>query len=340
MTKQAGLRRRLVSTSLQGLRSLGAFKLAGNSGTRRDRLLILCYHGVSLADEHEWRPDLYISAEQFRERLRCLRDAKASILSLPEALTRLRNRSLPPRSVAITFDDGFYDFAQSAAPALFEYGYPSTIYLTTYYAKRELPVANLVVDYLLWKSKNVTVTLPEFGMNEPAQIQDAEGKEKVLARIRAWMNRGQTSGTAKDEAAHMIAERLGVDYAEILRRRTLQILSPTKIAELAREGIDVQLHTHRHRLPDSCAMLQKEIEDNRREILELTGKSAVHFCYPSGKYSSEYFPWLRACGIESATTCERGFATQASEMLRLPRVLDDSRLSPVRFEGIVNGLLV
>jgi peptidoglycan/xylan/chitin deacetylase (PgdA/CDA1 family) len=340
MTTQAGLRRRLASTSLEGLRSLGAFRWAGNSGRRRNRLLILCYHGVSLVDEHEWRPDLFISAQQFRERLRCLRDAGASVLPLPEALARLRDGCLPPRSVTITFDDGFYNFAQNAAPALLELGYPSTIYLTTYYAKRELPIANLVVDYLLWKSKSVTVALPEIGMNDPVPIQDIDGKQRVLARIRAWMDRDKLSTTEKDEAAHLFAERLGVDYKQILQRRILQILHPDEIAELVSKGIDIQLHTHRHRLPASSALLQKEIEDNRNEILELTGKFAVHFCYPSGAYSPDYFPLLRACGIESATTCERGFASQNAEMLRLPRVLDDSRLSLVRFEGIVNGLLV
>ena len=42
------------------LRSAGAFELVANSKWRRERLLILCYHGISLEDEHQWRPALYM----------------------------------------------------------------------------------------------------------------------------------------------------------------------------------------------------------------------------------------------------------------------------------------
>ena len=38
----------------------GASRLLSGSAWRRHRLLILCYHGVSMYDEHEWE-GLYIS---------------------------------------------------------------------------------------------------------------------------------------------------------------------------------------------------------------------------------------------------------------------------------------
>jgi len=66
-----------------------------SSRWRRDRLLILCYHGVSLADEHEWS-DVHISAERFQQRLETLRRSGATVLPLGDALHQLQVGELPP----------------------------------------------------------------------------------------------------------------------------------------------------------------------------------------------------------------------------------------------------
>ncbi len=340
MLETTGLRRHLVSTALSTLRSVGAFSIARHSQRRTNKLLILCYHGLSLADEHEWRPDLYISAEQFRQRLTCLRDLKASVLPLGEALSRLRKGTLPPRSVTLTFDDGFYDFAVHAAPVLSKFGYPSTVYLTTHYSNYRLPINNLVLDYLLWKTGQSSVSLPEYGLPEAMPVAGHADRQKLVQHIRQWMEHHDLDTAARDEVARNIAERLGVDYADILRRRMLQILSPEDVSKIVRAGVDVQLHTHRHRMPLEQALFNREIEDNRGRIFELTGKMPVHFCYPSGIYAPEFFAWLKSCGVQSATTCEKGMAVQNSEMMRLPRVLDDSNMPMLRFESVVSGLMV
>ena len=44
----------------------------------------------------------------------------------------------------------------------------------------------------------------------------------------------------------------------------------------------------------------------------LGGRSATHFCYPSGDYSRDFLPWLRQLGIRSATTCVPGLASDFS----------------------------
>ena len=71
---------------LRTLRALGGFGLVAGSGWRRRRLLILCYHGFSLRDEHRWNPDLYVTGEHFARRpgrwrtagIRSFRSVKAS----------------------------------------------------------------------------------------------------------------------------------------------------------------------------------------------------------------------------------------------------------------------
>ncbi len=334
------LKKKLAKTTLRSLRSCGAFSIAGNSLLRRSNLLILCYHGLSISDEHRFAPHLYITPEVFRQRMQALRDTGASVLPLDEALARLKTGSLPQRSVVITFDDGFFDFKKQAVPILSEFGFPCTLYLTTHYCHYRFPIIDLILGYLLWKSAKRSISLPEVGIARSLPIETDAERQVVVKHLLRWANRKQLSTTAKNEMAAMIAERTGIDYQSILNKRILQILSPGEVKETMDAGIDIQLHTHRHRTPKDYGLFTREIEDNRREIIEFTGKTPSHFCYPSGQYSPEFFRWLQGCGVESATTCDSGLVSRRSGEMKLPRVLDGSGMDLLRFESLLSGLFV
>jgi hypothetical protein len=46
--------RLLKDSALEIARGLGVFEMVASSRWRQQRLIILCYHGFSLRDEHEW----------------------------------------------------------------------------------------------------------------------------------------------------------------------------------------------------------------------------------------------------------------------------------------------
>src|SRR6266581_3912669 len=52
------MRKQIRRAALHLLRNTGVFRLLRESEWRRQRLLILCYHGISLEDEHQWRSGL------------------------------------------------------------------------------------------------------------------------------------------------------------------------------------------------------------------------------------------------------------------------------------------
>ena len=53
------------------------------------------------------------------------------------------------------------------------------------------------------------------------------------------------------------------------------VWTPEQVSEIVRGGIDVQLHTHRHRTPSDAALFKREIEDNRRELQAVGVKNAI-----------------------------------------------------------------
>lgn len=335
----SSLKTTLKNSALRALRSTGVYSLARNSAARQSKLLILCYHGIALRDENKWAGHLFITPDRFRARMQCLRDLDASVLPLAEAIERLQARSLPSRSVAITFDDGFYDFLQHGVPILKEFQFPCTLYLTTHYMEQRFPIFNLMLDYLLWKSGKREISFPEQGIAETLPIRTWRDRAAVVGKLVARLEAQSLDTSAKDDFVRETAGRFGIDYDDLLRSRIAQILSPDEVARVADAGVDIQLHTHRHRTPRNREQFVREIEDNRVRIATITGRQPTHFCYPSGVYAEEFLPWLRACGIITGTTCERGFAQHGSDPLLLPRLLDDSNMDPVQFEAFVSGVL-
>jgi peptidoglycan/xylan/chitin deacetylase (PgdA/CDA1 family) len=331
--------KKFKQATLRSLKSAGVSTLVQNSRWRRQRLLILAYHGVSTDDEHLWNGSMYMSPEMFRERLETIAKSGCAVLPLDEAITRLYANDLPDRSVAITFDDGNFDFQQSAFPLLKEFGFPSTLYLTTFYSHYNKPIFGIFCEYLLWKARNETLDLKKLtGRDSKIELSSAAARDAVFREIDAFVHAQKLSAEEKTALAEMLARQLKVDYDALIEKRVMHLLATEEVTRLAADGADIQLHTHRHRAPLDRELFLREIEDNRRSIQAMTGSLASHFCYPSGVYDHRFLPWLREAGIVSATTCETGFASRSSNQLLLPRFLDSAALSSIEFEGWLTGV--
>ena len=290
-------------------------------------------------DEHEWAPGLYMSPDLFATRLSQLTRGGYNVLPLGDAVTRLRAGTLPPRSVVITFDDGNVDFHRRAWPLLEEHGLPATVYLTTYYCEDNRPVFPLILSYLLWKRRGRRAEIALSASRRLVlEARSEEGRRLTEAALTTHAQDEGMTARERDDLAARVAAALGIDYAGIRARRLLHLMNPLEVRAVAAAGADVQLHTHRHRSPLDEARYRGEIVANRERIEALTGKPANHFCYPSGTHRPQFERWLAAEGELTATTCEPGIATRASNPFRLPRLLDHSTLTDVEFDAWLCGL--
>lgn len=321
------------------VKSAGLFELAAGTSRRKSRLLVLGYHGVSLDDEHRWRPSLYFSAGNFRTRMEALKRYTCHVLDLRDALDMLQRDALPDRAVVLTFDDGTYDFHRVAWPILKEYGYPATLYLTTYWVTLSRPVVPGIWSYLLWKKRGFVYRAPTFlGDRVQLDLTSDAGVSKGLDRLVSTADAKNLDGMQRDAVTQELAEALGVDYEEIRRQRIYHLLQPGEIRELAREGLSVQLHMHHHKTPDQEQDFKHNLNENRTYISALVGSSPEHFCYPSGRHKPAFLPWLRDLGIRSATTCDPGLASRKTNPLLVPRLVDTSCLSTLEFESWLVGI--
>jgi peptidoglycan/xylan/chitin deacetylase (PgdA/CDA1 family) len=238
--------------------------------------------------------------------------------------------------VALTFDDGTYDFYRQAFPLLREFRYPATLYLTTAYCEYNRPVFDLMCGYVIWRGRDRTLTMPEV-LQAPVRL-DAEGRAYAEGAFKAHVRRRSLSEPQKDELLVSLSAALDINYAELCEKRLLQLINLDEARELAEGGIDIQLHTHNHRISLREDRFRREIAENRERIEKVSAAALTHFCYPSGYYKPEFLPWLRAGGIDSATTCEPGLATAKSDPLLLPRLVDSTALDWSEFGGWVSGV--
>ncbi len=324
---------------LRTLQAGATFEVVSRSRWRQNRLLILCYHGIAAHQQEHWNSSLFLRAEVFAARMQALAEGGFQVLPLSEGLARLHTNTLPEKSVVLTFDDGLYSFYQVAWPILKQYHFPVTVYLTTYYCVYNRPIFDLICSYLLWQARDEVYDAHGLAeLQGPLDLRTKAARARVLRQLKGWAAQQELSGIQKEELAHQFAERLGVDYGEIRRRRLLHLMNPGEVAELAAEGVSFQLHTHRHRTPRQRELLEEELEQNHRCIAELTGSAPEHFCFPNGVWHPSHLLWLREWGVQSATTCEPGLAARTANPWLLPRVVDHSDLDPVEFEGWLSGL--
>ncbi len=317
---------------LRVAKALGLFALARYKN--RSSLRIICWHGFSTGDECSWAGGIMLSPQTLEKRLQSL-TKDYTVLNLDAAVQALDAGTLAPNAVVITLDDGFQSTATLAHPLFKKYNVPYTLYLTTYYANKDLPIVNLVLNYALWKTSLESVRVEKLGIT-----YDLCNKKQKSALFDVMFQDIDALGSLDEKmlAMHAFLELLGLDAREVLTRPWLRLLSHEQIRSLHEDGADIQLHTHRHCFPDDDASLIKEIQENAQAIQDITGHVPTHICYPSGAYRKNALSVLEDLGIKSGTTCHFGLNEKGQNPLLLNRFLDSDSDDIIEFEAHLCGI--
>lgn len=103
-----------------------------NPGSGDRTVAILSYHKIGKPSIPDWDTWFHIPEKIFANQLSYLRDNDWQVIGLEDFLTSLTiPESLPPRSVLLTFDDGYQSMRHVALPWLVEFGYPAVVFVPT-----------------------------------------------------------------------------------------------------------------------------------------------------------------------------------------------------------------
>jgi peptidoglycan/xylan/chitin deacetylase (PgdA/CDA1 family) len=306
--------------------------------TRKD-LRILAYHGIWLGDGHHYGNFLYMSPDKFKRRMHKLHEMSLPILSLDEALKRRLDGTLPNYATVMTIDDGWYGTYVHMVPELARHNFPATIYLTSYYSAKQVPVISVALHYMFATTPNVTLSLDDLDIDneEVFDLTKSVQKNEAIQLMLRQMRLLETDD-ARQTLMRSLGDLLQVSYADIQSRKLFHLMTKEQVQNAAKQGFDIELHTHRHRIENegSCC-IEEELVENRDYIRSLTNNKAKHFCYPSGEYEESVWPHLKKMDVESATTTEAGFVRNTSHRYALPRILDGEDVSDLEFEAELMG---
>lgn len=122
------------TSQIQAQSFSGQESMIGDGTLRRIRVPILMYHYVSPLppDADEFRIALTLEPGIFREHLQYLKDQEYTSISLYDLHDALSlGKPLPPKSVILTFDDGYIEHYTTVYPLLKEYGFSGTFFIIT-----------------------------------------------------------------------------------------------------------------------------------------------------------------------------------------------------------------
>ncbi|NQT52179.1 polysaccharide deacetylase family protein, partial [bacterium] len=280
----------------------------------------------------------FIQPDTFRDRMAYLARKGYPVLGLDEAIQRLDRGDLPPGATVITFDDGWHSIQRLALPVLKQLGFPATVYATTYYVTKQTPIFRLVVQYMMWKTEAKQLDVSDLSIEaaSPIDLTDPAARHDAMWQIITHAEKNLTEDQ-RVALSRELGQRLGVDYGLVADWRLFSLMTPDELRDAAAEGLDIQLHTHRHVLPEDKEGLLRELGDNRAALEPLVGRPLDHFCYPDGTYSPRHFALLREAGIQSATTCDSSLNTPSTERMALHRFVDGSTIAPIEFEAEMCG---
>lgn len=211
--------------------------------------------------------------------------------------------SLPPRCLAVTFDDGHASNVQ-LIPLLEAHGITPTIFLCT---------------AIVGTKRGFWTEAPGLSPKERDRLMDAPDEERLetLARLSGWTPETEHDGPP-------------------------QTLTLEEIRTLA-SRVDFQAHTRTHPVltmcPDDKAL--SEIDGSRVDVDRLGVGPCLDFAYPNGKYGRRELELVTRAGFRSARTTSTGWNDPSTDpfQLRILGMPDDASVGLVAAQSTgIRGL--
>lgn len=272
---------------------------------------------------HRFGPQApYISTEDLETHLRYIRESfnPVRLDALLEMI--VAGERPPPRTVALTVDDGYKDFLKVAYPVLRRYDVPATVFVVSKFMRG---------GFWLWFDR-----LHYIFDNAPGpdfQVQGPDGPvrlrlDSTQSRHAAWdevMTRClRLTPSARDAyvAACEAASGVQVPASPV---GSYAPLSPADIQEMDSRIVQIGSHTQTHPILSGCsdAEVVAEIAGSKTDIEAAIGRRVISFCYPNGM-SGDFDPRAERAvdeaGYLGAVRAYGGLVFPNANRLALPRM--------------------
>lgn len=290
-------------------------------------LRILAYHRVAELRDTPAVSLRSVSATPltFAEQMRHLA-TRYHVISVYELLDAVGSGTpLPARSVLITFDDAYADFAEIAWPILQRFRLPATMFVPTAYPDN--PERAFLSDKLYQAFAATTRTILCGTPLGPLPLDSSADKRRGLRIVQDYI-----TTIPHDEAMRLVESVC----AQLVERPVYSgsVLSWDQLRQLAKEGLTLGSHTRTHALMTQVTTdrMREEIRTSQGDLKREIGTVLPIFCYPNGCHNDSVIVILRKEGIVLAfTTLSGQNKLDSMDLLRMRRAVITPRTSTAVF---------
>jgi len=287
--------------------------------------VIFLFHGVIHQSNHKVRNynGKHIQANTFAECIKLLNE-NGNPVSMDEILNHHINKEeLPPKSFAITFDDGFENNLSVAAPILYDFKVPATIYITTEFIEKN---KMSWVDRIEYAVENVaSIDLNLDWINKKIYLKDVKSKISFLKLVRNYVK--NSSNCNPNIFADILCEQLGFSNIEssndpLDKKMNWEEVSKANQSDL----LTIGGHSHTHSILSylNPSQLKEEIDTSLSLLKNKANLKPIHYSYPEGLkhcYSENVINELKKNGVLCCPTAINGVNNLSDDLFQLKRVM-------------------
>ena len=328
---------RLLSTVRdRGAAIRGSLKIRTRiqSGARRvrrpkPRPLILVYHRIADIPVDPW--GLAVSPAFFEEQLGVLRRTRRP-LALMDFADGLRDGTLSPDAVAVTFDDGYVDNLVAGKPRLAAADVPATVFLATGYinTSREFWWDELTrllllgrgpeVVELMVRGQSLRVSLEDGPLVRRGSDASTDAPKRHSALMTIWRVLRFLEDGERERLMQTLRSAFTVTDVDAIKSRAMT--SEETMALVDGGLITVGAHTVTHPVlsaleVDAC---RREITESKLTCEEIIGAPVSTFAYPYGDFNAKAREEVMRANFSVACSTQSGPAVATSDRFALPRV--------------------
>jgi len=288
-----------------------------------EAFVIFLFHGVISYNKSLVRnyTKKHLETLEFEQIISCLK-SKGNPISMDDIiLANQENRSLPPNSYAITFDDGFKNNLDFASPILRKYETPATFYVTSSFIQNNDNSWTDLIEYAVDLVEEVT--FKHDLLSTDSKVSSVAEKIRFLDRIRALVKK-TPSVDPYDFAKDLWEQNSVIEFSP--DPELDQKMSSDELHELDSDPLfTVGGHSHTHRVMSFLSKEDLRIEVNKSIafLSECLNREIIHYSYPEGLahcYNDEVINCLKNNGIICCPSAMEGSNYKNTDLFHLKRI--------------------
>lgn len=282
--------------------------------------VILLYHGVTTEvsvggiENHSKK---HLPADQFARQIALLK-AEWNVVPFRELLTMKQADAIPPRTVVVTFDDGFENNYTAAFPILLEYGIPATFFFATGFIGTKKVFWVDKVEYLLNETSASAVAVDSLKTTFP--LTSVAERIRAVDEIKSHLKRipGLIDNTISQLESDL-ETRAAYDYPNyrMLSWEMVREMAESELCQIGAHTVDHPVLSHLER-----AEKQRQIEVSKATLAKEIAQDVDLFSYPEGQedhFDGETVELLKKAGFCSSPTAVFGLNRVDISNFRLRR---------------------